>query len=216
MILLNFRGYRSWLKKAIDLYEFAGLAGLEKNNGQDSDYRISSQLSGYLRDEVVKRLPVVRDQEQSPSPQLLCPYGPGEHFQAKSTSGRIQFEIQKSDYDDRLAIAHQLKLPEGYDLLKFEIPEDRCLWDHKNLRQITCYSRANKPDTTDFIFFNGKTGHKEIINAGLTELTVGVVGFGTGQRIIVTLRAQPSTGQFYDEMSFDIGTGYRDQCRTSF
>lgn len=40
-------------------HEFAGLAGLEVNQNQDSDYQISDQISGYLKNETVLRLPVV-------------------------------------------------------------------------------------------------------------------------------------------------------------
>jgi hypothetical protein len=39
-------------------HEFAGLAGFEVNQNEESDYRISDQISGFLRFEVVKRLPV--------------------------------------------------------------------------------------------------------------------------------------------------------------
>jgi hypothetical protein len=40
-------------------HELAGLAGLENNNGPTSDYAISSQLSAYLKEEVIKRLPIL-------------------------------------------------------------------------------------------------------------------------------------------------------------
>lgn len=39
-------------------HEFAGLAGLEKNIGQNSDYHISDQISPFLEKETVLRLPV--------------------------------------------------------------------------------------------------------------------------------------------------------------
>lgn len=41
-------------------HEFAGLEGLEVNKGQDSDYTISGQISGFLVTEEVKRLPIVK------------------------------------------------------------------------------------------------------------------------------------------------------------
>lgn len=41
-------------------HEFAGLAGLENNDGSDSDYTISNQISGYLQFQVVKRLPITQ------------------------------------------------------------------------------------------------------------------------------------------------------------
>ncbi|MFL5813526.1 MAG: hypothetical protein ACJ763_08105 [Bdellovibrionia bacterium] len=43
-------------------HEYAGLAGLEKSDGGDSIYPISNQISGYLENEVVKKL-VVSQQE---------------------------------------------------------------------------------------------------------------------------------------------------------
>lgn len=52
------------LKRSVDdtyrliHHEFAGLAGLEVNQNEDSDYRISNQISGFLQFAVVKRLPV--------------------------------------------------------------------------------------------------------------------------------------------------------------
>jgi hypothetical protein len=39
-------------------HEYAGLAGLEVNQGPESHYEISNQISGYLVDQVVKRLAV--------------------------------------------------------------------------------------------------------------------------------------------------------------
>lgn len=42
-------------------HEFAGLAGIEVNSGQTSDYVISNQISGYLKYEQIKRLPVAPD-----------------------------------------------------------------------------------------------------------------------------------------------------------
>jgi hypothetical protein len=39
-------------------HEYAGLAGFEPSNGSDSEYEISNQISGYLVDEVVKKLAV--------------------------------------------------------------------------------------------------------------------------------------------------------------
>lgn len=39
-------------------HEYAGLAGFEKNTGEASDYEISEQLSGYLENEIVKKLVV--------------------------------------------------------------------------------------------------------------------------------------------------------------
>lgn len=68
-IVCNIGRFSEGLKNDInDIYrtihhEFAGLSGLEVNTGQDSDYRISDQISGYLRDEVVKRLPVMNSKE---------------------------------------------------------------------------------------------------------------------------------------------------------
>ncbi len=41
-------------------HEFAGFAQLEKNQGRDSDYQISRQLTGNLQDTVVKKLVVKR------------------------------------------------------------------------------------------------------------------------------------------------------------
>lgn len=39
-------------------HEYAGLAGFEVNNGASSDYTISNQLTGYLEDQLVKKLVV--------------------------------------------------------------------------------------------------------------------------------------------------------------
>jgi hypothetical protein len=39
-------------------HEYAGLSGLELNNGSDSNYAVSNQISGYLEDEVLKKLAV--------------------------------------------------------------------------------------------------------------------------------------------------------------
>jgi hypothetical protein len=43
-------------------HEYAGLAGIEKPNGADSDYRVSNLISGYLESRVVKQL-VVKKRE---------------------------------------------------------------------------------------------------------------------------------------------------------
>jgi hypothetical protein len=43
-------------------HEYAGLAGFEVNNEEDSNYGISNQISGFLEDQVIKRL-VVRPVE---------------------------------------------------------------------------------------------------------------------------------------------------------
>ncbi len=51
-------------------HEFAGLAGLESNSGQNSKYAISNQISAYLEDQVVKRLPVTSPQFQSEGLQM--------------------------------------------------------------------------------------------------------------------------------------------------
>jgi hypothetical protein len=40
-------------------HELAGLAGLEISEGGKSDYFISSQISGFLKKEIIKRLPIV-------------------------------------------------------------------------------------------------------------------------------------------------------------
>lgn len=52
--------YRSSIDQTYQLihHEFAGLARLEKNVGSDSDWSISNQISGYLAEEMVRRLPV--------------------------------------------------------------------------------------------------------------------------------------------------------------
>ncbi len=39
-------------------HEYAGLSGIEINNGEDSNYGVSNQISGFLVDEVVKKLAV--------------------------------------------------------------------------------------------------------------------------------------------------------------
>jgi hypothetical protein len=39
-------------------HEFAGLANIEIPNGSDSNYEVSNQLSGYLKDELVKKLAI--------------------------------------------------------------------------------------------------------------------------------------------------------------
>ena len=39
-------------------HEFAGLAGIEINNGSDSDYSVSNQITEYLQNTVVKRLAI--------------------------------------------------------------------------------------------------------------------------------------------------------------
>lgn len=39
-------------------HEYAGVAGFEVNSGEESDYAISRQITGYLQDQVVKRLVV--------------------------------------------------------------------------------------------------------------------------------------------------------------
>lgn len=39
-------------------HEYAGVAGFEVNSGEESDYAISRQITGFLQDEVIKRLVV--------------------------------------------------------------------------------------------------------------------------------------------------------------
>jgi hypothetical protein len=52
-------------------HELAGLAGLELPNKDDSHYEISNQISGYLQDEVVKKL-VVKSAGTNPQPSDPC------------------------------------------------------------------------------------------------------------------------------------------------
>jgi hypothetical protein len=40
-------------------HEYAGLAGFEENSGTESDYFISNQISGYLENQVVKKLEIM-------------------------------------------------------------------------------------------------------------------------------------------------------------
>jgi len=48
-------------------HEFAGVAGLEKNNEEESDYNISNQLKAFLKDEIVRKLdvPIEKDNYQT-------------------------------------------------------------------------------------------------------------------------------------------------------
>ncbi len=39
-------------------HEYAGLAGIEISKGEDSDYQVSNQISGYLENQVIKKLAV--------------------------------------------------------------------------------------------------------------------------------------------------------------
>lgn len=48
-------------------HEFAGLAGVERNQGQDSDYRVSDQISKYLREQRIYRLPVSEFSARTPT-----------------------------------------------------------------------------------------------------------------------------------------------------
>lgn len=41
-------------------HEYAGLSGFEVNDGEDSKYFISNQIAGYLVDQVVKKLAIIR------------------------------------------------------------------------------------------------------------------------------------------------------------
>jgi hypothetical protein len=63
-IICNLKRFEGTYSSSIDdayiliHHEFAGLAKVELNKGQDSDYEISNQISAYLKFEVVKKLPV--------------------------------------------------------------------------------------------------------------------------------------------------------------
>ena len=53
-------------------HEVAGLAGIETNTGANSDYRISSQISGSLYQETVTRLPVLNTGDLQLTRKPLC------------------------------------------------------------------------------------------------------------------------------------------------
>ncbi|MES2962607.1 MAG: hypothetical protein V4760_01870, partial [Bdellovibrionota bacterium] len=53
-------------------HEFAGLAGLEQNRGQQSDYVVSDQLSQFLEREIVLRLPVTTKKDPKGLRTNMC------------------------------------------------------------------------------------------------------------------------------------------------
>jgi hypothetical protein len=55
-------------------HEYAGIAGLEKPNRDDSQYQISNQISAYLVDTVVKRLAVKPQTTSVPEDSLPLPF----------------------------------------------------------------------------------------------------------------------------------------------
>ena len=72
-------------------HEFAGLANFERPQGDDSDYAISNQLSGFLVDEIVKKLAV--------KPQIVPPV---DESQSPLYSTRELFRESKLPDDDQV------------------------------------------------------------------------------------------------------------------
>lgn len=62
-------------------HEYAGLAGFEVNNGDNSNYEISNQITGYLEDQIVKKLAVKPSAYENPFSSASCA-GPQMTIQA--------------------------------------------------------------------------------------------------------------------------------------
>ncbi|MEK6705049.1 MAG: hypothetical protein AABZ06_04625 [Bdellovibrionota bacterium] len=57
-------------------HEFAGLAGFEVNSDASSDYTISAQLTGFLENQVVKRLAIAPVNLTASDQKIYCPSNP--------------------------------------------------------------------------------------------------------------------------------------------
>ena len=53
-------------------HEYAGLAGFEVNTGETSNYEISNQISGFLEEQIVKKLPIKPADSENPFKAASC------------------------------------------------------------------------------------------------------------------------------------------------
>jgi hypothetical protein len=84
-------------------HEYAGLAGFEVNDGESSQYEISNQISGYLEDQIVKKLVVKPRPGAGPSPK--------DPFSPESCSGSpMPFEKKKKFFKPGESISRAIPL----------------------------------------------------------------------------------------------------------
>ena len=184
------RFYLSYDRNIDDVYrlvhhEFAGLAGLEVNRGAESDYFISDQISGYQKEEVLRRLPVVKNDDEAYVRGL-------SRFFDKYFPGRSQ--LFEDGYDDEIACTISLKLF-GHQPLSLNIevfggkkPKSSPGWnidtDRTSLKEIN-WSWTAKFATDDHSM-NYRIDHRSIVFDDVRVNQKGIFGSSVDGTLLMT------------------------------
>jgi hypothetical protein len=135
-------------------HEFAGLAGLEVNQGEDSDYQISNQIAAFLEDQVTKKLVIKPGEGSDPKRDCglegsvekrarNCALVPGS---TKKTSAGVIFKLvsRKKDpfykttfevwKDTKTGLIWSDRLQDGFNLFQaIEWDEKSCVVGNPNM-----------------------------------------------------------------------------------
>lgn len=164
-------------------HEFAGLAGFEVNSGEESNYTISNQITGFLEDHVVKKL-VIKNTVQSRT-LLSCRNGYSGGFTATVANGWARFSIYRDGYFHSLQLAEELGLSpqDEYDYAEFMIPESKC-----RLTQQGGYFNCQQNNI--IVTFKNRKGDVYPIQLVSLDIGAGVIGVGSWatQRIEISAR----------------------------
>lgn len=100
-------------------HEYAGLAGLELPNGSNSDYTISNQISGYLQDQVVKKLVVKKAGHKQTVPAFIFVKIKADTFQMGSPV--TEYGREKNE------ILHKVTLTKNFEMQTTEVTQQQWL-----------------------------------------------------------------------------------------
>jgi hypothetical protein len=129
-------------------HEFAGLAGLENNIGEASNYQISNQITGYLENEVVKKLAVRSNYAQSGRAKVY-----------KGPEGEVLTLIPLNNDTKMLIYAHNTYGMNTGKALVYDLYGDRAFYtvgfpspqDRRNGTMIVFHFLDEKPEYNDFL-----------------------------------------------------------------
>ena len=159
-------------------HEYAGLAGLETNEGVISNYDISNQVSGFLKTSTVKKLSIASDLFES---QISC-NSEITHFVAQMTKGNLSFSLTAKN------AWKVLNLPEISNLVKdktltdvnFRMSINSCSWNFDD-GKISCREKNLN------IFFKNKFGNVKSLNFPEVQISTGILGVGINSSQSVSL-----------------------------
>ncbi len=179
-------------------HEYAGRAGLEINEGESSQYAISNQITGFLEDQIVKRL-AIKPGSMSSASFLSCASPYAGSFTAKTENGWVSFSMEAFGYVRTLPLARKLGLSSQDPITKVEflIPEGQCSWN-KGLGTMSCSEHSV------LMTFHGKSGSSLPFTAARIDVSVGVLGMGKSARQVIDLNIDtPDRGTIGDTQGYD-------------